>query len=86
MLKEKFDFLDEIIQDVADVRFKRGICCDSIRDGILDDAMDSIFEELSIVCDVEKPLEKYNYLRRYIINDKSLTSEEKIILVRKMTT
>ena len=85
MLKDNYDFLNEFLIDIGEIRFSDEICCDEIRESILKEGLGIIFSELGFNIDEKySSSTMFSILRKSIINDTTLNSEEKIGLLKKM--
>jgi len=85
-LKEHLDLLYVSLPLLK--KFRYGTCCESVRRKYLGIALNDFFKDIgyNISKDLvlKKPYEYYSKIRTMILDDKSLTDEEKISLISKM--
>lgn len=83
-LLQHYKTLKECIPKIKEIVDMKGVCCPSVRDKRLKIVMERLFKRLDINEKAEEPLKAYSKFKKYILEDKSLTDEQKKELIKQM--
>jgi len=81
-LKSEYKLLKSSIPRIRNIKEMKGICCLSVRDIQLNTVLDKLLCYLEIPQQKIKPIEKYSLLRDTIMEDTSLSDDEKLELIQ----